>query len=211
MKKFSVFFSTVFTILLAIFMNGCDASMNAVVDTVMDQSPEPETEPMLPEVVGEYVFSGTLDHQAPIYDVAFHWDGKTLVSLGETDVKFWDPYTGQLKKTLPVEGEARWIEYAFEDNVRLGGPDRLPFFVIEGHTSLVRTVVEEGPGLPPAAATKPSICGIGIQRHSNTPLATKGRFGRWHWVGPHCLPVAVGLKAFICGMQTPDNLWGLLS
>lgn len=153
MKRHLCILSMVFTGLLAISINGCGEPMDTVVDTIVDQPTQPKTEPRSPETPG-YVFSGTLDHQGTIYAVSFSRDGKTLASLGETDIKFWDPYTGRLKKTEPVVGEVRWItDHAFDDLLRVGGPNSLPFFVT-GHTSLVRTLAESGPLLATGSSDK---------------------------------------------------------
>lgn len=142
MKKCFHVFSFVFIGLLAFAISGCDDSMEEIVDTVVTP---PTTEPIIPpELTGiaqGYTFHTTLDHQAPILDVAFSIDGQTLASLGENSIKLWNPHTRQLKNTLPREGEDLWIKYVFNDGVvSLMGPDH-PLLARSGHTSPVRSVV----------------------------------------------------------------------
>jgi WD40 repeat protein len=146
MKKCLYVFSFVFIGILAFAISGCDDSMEEIVDEVVTT---PITEPIIPpELTGidqGYTFYMSLDHQTPINDVAFSWDGQWLASLGENSVKLWDPQTGQLKETRSIESGDLWIDSVHDDgSVRLTGPDDF-LFQRAGHTSPVRTVAGEGP------------------------------------------------------------------
>ena len=158
MKKHFRVFSIVFTSLLAIFINGCEEPMDTVVETVVNPPTQPSTEPIAPVNYRGYAFNGTLDHQESIYAVAFepgiNFDSpdRTLASLGAESLKVWDPYTSQLKETIPLDAwpeigvvSPRIIELKWLGGDWYGGElDDLDFPAVPRHTSPVRSIASDG-------------------------------------------------------------------
>jgi WD40 repeat protein len=73
-------------------------------------------------------------HEAPIFRIGVNGDGTMLVTTAQDfEIRLWDPHSGQLLHSLPLEARGFW--YEFSDDGRYlyanGGAGRMGTYILD--------------------------------------------------------------------------------